>query len=308
MNTSCFRSHFLHPRFWILWIGLGAFRIVIQLPYKLNLFLGHMLGIILFYLAKKRRHIADRNIELCFPRKSIEERHSLLKKNFISIGIGFFEIGISWWWPKSRLNKLINQVEGLDILEKLQIEGSGIILLSAHFTTLEIGGALLSQYHPVNAMYKEHSNKLFNYIQCQGRERHASQSITINQDNVRGMIALLRAGHSVWYAPDQNYANKFSIFVPLFNIQAATVTATSRFAKLGKAKVVPFTQERLPKGSGYKLTIHPPLENFPSEYPESDCRRINKEFESMILKNPEQYLWVHRRFKSRPLRETSLYD
>ena len=307
MDRPRFRAAFLHPRFWPLWLGLGVLWLVVQLPYKLQLLLGRALGALMYRVAGDRRRIAARNLELCFPEKCAAERKQLLKENFASTGIAFFEMAMSWWWPRPRLAKLAH-VEGLEHLKQAQLEGKGVILMAFHFTTLEIGAALLGQKHTIDGMYREHGNPLFDFIQRRGRERHNLDSLAIERDDVRGMLKLLRSGRAIWYAPDQDYGAKQSIFVPLFGIQAATVTATSKFAKLGKALVVPFTQQRLADGSGYKLVIHPPLEHFPGDSDEADCLRINHWVERAIRECPEQYLWAHRRFKTRPPGEPKLYD
>ena len=307
MDRPRFRAAFFHPRFWLLWSGLGVLWLVVQLPYKWQLGIGRFLGVCMFRVAGERRRIAARNLELCFPEKNAAERERLLKENFASTGIAFFEMAMSWWWAKPRLAKLAH-VEGLEHLQQAQREGKGVILMAFHFTTLEIGAALLGQQHTIDGMYREHKNPLFDFIQRRGRERHNLDSLAVERDDVRGMLKLLRAGRAIWYAPDQDYGAKQSIFVPLFGIEAATVTATSKFAKLGKALVVPFTQQRLADGSGYKLVIHPPLNDFPGESDEADCLRINQWVERAIRECPEQYLWAHRRFKTRPPGEPKLYD
>ena len=307
MDRPHFRAAFFHPRFWLLWLGLGVLWLVVQLPYKVQLCIGRVLGAVMYRIAGDRRRIAARNLELCFPEKTAAERERLLKENFASTGIAFFEMAMSWWWSKPRLAKLAH-VEGLEHLEQAQREGKGVILMAFHFTTLEIGAALLGQQHTIDGMYREHNNPLFDFIQRRGRERHNADSLAVERDDVRGMLKLLRSGRAIWYAPDQDYGAKQSIFVPLFGIPAATVTATSKFAKLGKAKVVPFTQQRLADGTGYKLVIHAPLSDFPGESDEADCLRINQWVERAIRECPEQYLWAHRRFKTRPPGEPKLYD
>ena len=307
MDRPHFRAAFFHPRFWLLWLGLGVLWLVVQLPYKVQLCIGRVLGAVMYRIAGDRRRIAARNLELCFPEKTAAERELLLKENFASTGIAFFEMAMSWWWSKPRLAKLAH-VEGLEHLEQAQREGKGVILMAFHFTTLEIGAALLGQQHTIDGMYREHNNPLFDFIQRRGRERHNADSLAVERDDVRGMLKLLRSGRAIWYAPDQDYGAKQSIFVPLFGIPAATVTATSKFAKLGKAKVVPFTQQRLADGSGYKLVIHAPLSDFPGESDEADCLRINQWVERAIRECPEQYLWAHRRFKTRPPGEPKLYE
>ncbi|NMX73074.1 lipid A biosynthesis lauroyl acyltransferase [Pseudomonas sp. WS 5532] len=307
MDRPRFRAVFFHPRFWLLWLGLGLLWLITQLPYRALLTIGRLLGAGMYRVAADRRRIAARNLELCFPEKSAKERKRLLKENFATTGIAFFEMAMSWWWPKSRLARLAH-VEGLEHLKQAHLDGKGVILMALHFTTLEIGAALLGQKHTIDGMYREHGNPLFDFIQRRGRERHNLDSLAVERDDVRGMLKLLRSGRAIWYAPDQDYGAKQSIFVPLFGIQAATVTATSKFARLGKALVMPFTQERLADGSGYRLVIHPPLTDFPGESDEVDCLRINQWVEASVRECPEQYLWTHRRFKSRPPGEAKLYE
>ncbi len=306
MERPRFRREFLHPRYWLLWLGLGVLWLLVQLPYAWLLLLGRGLGRLMLLLARSRRHIVRRNLEICMPQLSAAQREALLRKNFESTGIAFFEMAMSWWWPKSRLRKLAH-IEGLENLREVQARGQGAILMAVHFTTLEIGASLLGQVQTIDGMYREHGNRLFDYIQRHGRERHNPDATAVERDDVRGMLKVLRAGRAIWYAPDQDYGRKQSIFVPLFGVQAATVTATTKFARLGKARVVPFTQQRLADGSGYRLVVHPPLEDFPGDSEESDCLRINRWVESVISANPEQYLWAHRRFKTRPPGEPKLY-
>jgi len=307
MDRPRFRRSFLHPRFWPLWLGLGALWLVVQLPYCALLRLGRWLGMGMYRVASERRRVAARNLELCFPQMPPVERKRLLKENFASTGIAFFEMAMSWWWPQARLARLAH-IEGLEHLQAAQREGEGAILMALHFTTLEIGAALLGQRHTIDGMYREHRNALFDFVQRQGRERHNPDSLAVEREDVRGMIKLLRKGRAIWYAPDQDYGAKQSIFVPLFGIEAATVTATTHFARLGKARVIPFTQRRLEDGSGYRLVLHPPLQGFPGESEAADALRINQWVEQAVTECPEQYLWAHRRFKSRPVGAPKLYE
>ncbi len=306
MEHPRFRTSFLHPRFWPLWLGLGVLWLITQLPYAVLLKCGRGLGALMYWAARSRKQIAARNLQLCFPELSALERKRLLKENFASTGIAFFEMAMSWWWSTERLAPL-GHIEGLEHLKQAQAEGQGVILMAVHFTTLEIGAALLGQQHTIDGMYREHKNPLFDFVQRRGRERHNVDATAIEREDVRAMIKVLRAGRAIWYAPDQDYGPKQSLFVPLFGIVAATVTATTKFARLGKARVVPFTQKRLEDGSGYRLVIHSPLEAFPGESEEADCLRVNQWAERAIRECPEQYLWAHRRFKTRPEGEPKLY-
>lgn len=304
MDRPVFRAYFLHPRFWPLWLGLGLLWLIAQLPYTVLLRLGRCLGGVMYRLASSRRKIAARNLELCFPQMSAAEREALLKENFASTGITFFEMAIAWWWPAERLRRL-GTIEGLEHLRQAEADGQGVILMALHFTTLEMGGGLLGMAQNMYGMYRPHKNSLFDYVQRRGREQRLLG--VIGRDDVRGMLKLLRAGGVVWYAPDQDYGAQRSVFVPLFGVPAATVTATSKFARMGRAQVIPFTQQRLPDGQGYRLVIHPPLADFPTDSEEADCLRVNQWIEQAISACPEQYLWAHRRFKTRPEGEPKLY-
>ena len=306
MKHSGFDIAFLHPRYWLLWLGLAFLWLLIQLPYVFLLGLGRALGAVMLRFASSRRHIVTRNLELCFPELSELERAQLVRDNFASMGIAFFEMAMSWWWPKKRLRSLV-QVEGLGHLQDAEVQGQGVILMAIHFTTLEIGAALLGQRHTIDGMYRAHKNPVFDYVQRRGRERHNADAHAIEREDVRGMLKVLRQGRAIWYAPDQDYGPKQSLFIPLFGVPAATVTATSKFAKLGRAQVIPMTQTRLQHGKGYLIKISPPLANFPGDSDEQDCLRINQWVEQAISEQPEQYLWAHRRFKTRPEGEAKLY-
>ncbi|MFT0182144.1 lipid A biosynthesis lauroyl acyltransferase [Pseudomonas benzopyrenica] len=306
MERPSFRLAFLNPRYWPLWLGLGLLWLLVQLPYGVLLRLAQGLGWIFYHVARQRRAIARRNLELCFPQLDERARDRLLRRNFASSAMALLEMAMSWWWPRRRLARLAH-IEGLEHLQAAQRDGQGVILMALHFTTLEIGAALLGQRHTIDGMYRQHKNPLFDFIQRSGRERHNLDATAIEREDVRAMLKVLRAGRAIWYAPDQDYGAKQSLFVPLFGIPAATVTATTKFARLGRARVLPFTQERLADGSGYRLVIHPPLADFPGESEEADCLRINRWVERCVSQLPEQYLWAHRRFKTRPPGEPKLY-
>lgn len=186
MERPRFRLQFFHPRFWGLWLGLGLLWLIVQLPYRALLGLGRALGAIMYRVAGPRRRIAARNLELCFPELSSVQRERLLKENFASTGIAFFEMAMSWWWPKARLARLAH-IEGLEHLRDAQRDGQGAILMAVHFTTLEIGAALLGQAHTIDGMYREHGNALFDYVQRRGRERHNLDRQGVERDDVRGM-------------------------------------------------------------------------------------------------------------------------
>lgn len=296
----------LSPRYWPMWAGLGVLWLLVQLPYPTILALGRGVGWLMYRLMGERRLIARTNLELCFPDWTKDRREQVLRENFASNGIALFEMAMAWWWPRKRLYRLA-QVEGLEHLQQASAQGQGVLLMSMHFTTLEIGAALLGQRATIDGMYRQHKNAAFDFVQRQGRERHNADAVAVEREDVRSMLKSMRSGRAIWYAPDQDYGRKASVFVPFFGVLAATVTATSTFARLGKARVIPFTQTRLPNAQGYRLTLHPPLEDFPSGDESADALRINQWVEQAVLQQPEQYMWVHRRFKTRPEGEARPY-
>jgi KDO2-lipid IV(A) lauroyltransferase len=280
-------------------------RIISALPYSWQLKLGGGIGRIGIKLAHSRRHIAEINLATCFPELTPQQRNELLKKDFIALGIGLFETVLAWWGSDKKLSNLV-QIEGLEHFDQAMAQGKGVILLTGHFTHLELGARFFALHRPFHAMYRPHKNLLYETIVRQARERR-SRRRAFTRDDIRGMLRAFRQGEAVWYAPDQNYGSKHSIFVPFFEEPALTITATSRLARMSGAAVVPYFPERMPGKAGYRLTILPALEDFPSGNDHADALRINQLIEEWIRRVPEQYLWVHRRFKTRPPGYPAIY-
>ena len=291
--------------YWPTWAGLGLLWCLSRLPYAWQLGIGRQLGRLLRRFGRRREHIAAVNLALCFPELSAEARNQVITELFDSIGIGVLEMAMSWWAPDSKLQPL-SDIQGLEHLQAALQQGKGVILLSGHFTTLEIGGRLLAQNTPFHVMYREHKNAAFETVMQAARVRNFGRAIP--RGDLRGMLNSLKDNIPVWYAPDQDYGAAQSVFVPFFGIPAASITATSRLARISRAPVVPFFQTRLPGTHGYRLTLYPALENFPGTSIEADTRRINTLLEDRIREQPGQYLWVHRRFKNRPPGEPGIYD
>jgi KDO2-lipid IV(A) lauroyltransferase len=294
-----------HPRYWPTWVGIALLRCLILLPWSWQLGIGRALGRLVLLLARRRAGIARRNIELCFPELSEARRARMLVENFESMGIALLEMAMSWWAPERRLRKLL-VIEGLDNLQAALTAGRGAILLSAHFTTLEIGGRMLAMLVPLQVLYRQHKNPALEYVISRGRNRFTQRAIP--RDDLLAVRSSLRSNVPVWYAPDQDFGIGKGIFVPFFGIPAATITATSRLARASKSPIVPFVQTRLPGKRGYRLTLYPALEDFPGRDIAEDTRRINEFLEARIREQPEQYLWAHRRFKTRPAGMPSVYS
>lgn len=276
-----------------------------HLPYRWQLHIGSQLGRLMLLLQPRRRHIAAINLALCFPEWSVQERHALLRRHFESLGISLLETAMSWWMPDDRLRPL-GRIEGLEHLQLALQRGKGAILLCAHFTALEIGTRLLLMHTRAHAMYRSHRNAVFEAVMKRAREARCEKAIA--SDDVRGMLQSLQQNIPVWYASDQNYGHKHSVFVPFFGVAAATNPAPVRLAKISGASIVPFFIQRLPDAQGYQLTLLPALEDIPGTSAKNDMRHIHHLIEAAVRKAPEQYLWVHRRFKDRPPGEADLYS
>lgn len=284
----------LHPRYWPTWLALGILRLFEPLPYPVLTWLGRRIGDLMLLLPLGFIRIARRNLELCFPEAAPQWRHEILRGHFRSVGIGLFETAMSWWSPDERIRKL-TQLEGQEHLQAALAAGKGALLLSAHFTTLEIGARSLTARIATNIMYRPTSNPVLERFLGRNRSQHAKRAIP--RDDIRTLITALKNNEPVWYAPDQSYRKKGAEMVPFFGIPAASNTATSRLSKMTGAAVLPYFPERLPGSKGYRMVIHPMLDNFPGESPLADAQRFNELIEAQVRHVPEQYLWIHRRFK-----------
>lgn len=294
----------LAPRYWPSWVAVGLWYLLAQTPYIFQLGLARVLYPLL-RLNKKRLKIARINIDFCFPQLSDAERRALLEENLFSTAMALFETGIAWFWPKWRLRRLYS-ITGIEHLQAAQKEGQGALLLSMHFTHLDLGSAMLGQHVSYDGLYSPHKNLVYDFLQRTRREAYCP-GIAIPRENLRLMISRLRQGRMVWYAPDRDLGRKISIFVPFFGVPTATVTATGKIAQMGRARIIPFTQRRLDKGRGYELVIHPAFENYPSGDEYQDATRVNQFMEQEISKYPGQYFWAQPRFKTRPEGEPRPY-
>lgn len=301
-----FKTNLLHPRHWPIWLAFGVWRAITVLPYPVLLVLGKAIGLLVHSVPSRRKTIAKRNIELCFPQHSAAANKAMLRTNFINMGIALMEVGIAWWWSKKRFAKLL-QFEGLENLSA--VKDRGVMLLGIHYTTLEIGTAGISSVFQMDGMYRAHGNPVYDFLQARGRlNQGLGDGRVFERRDVRGTMKALKNGRSLWYGPDQDYGLGQGLYVPFFGIQAATVYATARFAQKTGAAVVPFSHVRLPGAKGYKITVYPALEDFPVGDDLIDTSRINQLVEEMVMLQPDQYLWVHRRFKNRPEGEADLYN
>jgi len=308
LSQSKFQLSFLHPRYWLVWFGVVLLWLTVTLlPYRVLIKLGGGIGLFLMSMAKKRQKTADRNLELCFPDMPQAEKDRILRGHAKSLGIAIMETGMAWWWPTWRIQDLVT-ITGLEHIEQAKKEGKGILLFATHTFCLEISGRLLTtQQDKVTSVYRPHNNAVIEHLQVCGRNRSVK---LISKRNIRAMITALENQESVWYTSDQDFGRRKAVFVPFFAVpDAATVIGASILTKSAPTATLPYNVIRNDDGSGYRIDIEAPLENFPCGDDTQDAIYSNSVIEEMIMKAPEQYMWLHRRFKTRPNKEDpSLYS
>jgi KDO2-lipid IV(A) lauroyltransferase len=292
----------LSPRCWPTWLGIGLLCLLARLPWPLQRALGKGLGTLLGATLGSRRRAARRNIELCFPALDADAQRTLLQASFVDLGIGVFEFLRAWWGSIGSLRGS-TRIEGAEILTGLRQQGRGVILISGHFLTLELCGRLLCDHAPLAGMYRRHADPAFEWAVKRGRLRYACAMF--GQDELRAALRHLKQAGILWYAPDQDMRGKDTVFAPFFGIPAASITATHQLARLSGAAVVPFFHRR--EGGHHVLRVAEPLADFPSADPLADTTRVNAAIEAMVREAPSQYLWIHRRFKRRPVGAAPLY-
>ena len=276
------------------------------LPLPLLAALGRGFGHVLYFIAARRRKIARINLAWCFPELNESQRTQLTRSNFETLGRSIIERGILWWASPKHISRLI-QIDGVEKIHALQAAGRPIILLAPHFLGLDVGGVAIAMRFKAVTIYAAQSNPVFDNIVRKGRIRFGDSIMLSRQDSVRASIKAMRSGRVFYYLPDLNLRRRDSIFVPFFGIQTATITGLSRLAKAAGAAVVPCVTRMLPGGQGYRVEIGDAWADFPSEDIEADTARMNAWIEAKIRTMPEQYYWVHRRFKTRPIGEPKPY-
>ncbi len=296
---------FSHPRYWYAWPVLALMSIMSWMPSRMLWVLGGILGSFFSWLPSPARRFAEKNIELCFPDKSFEERRKLVKRHFRLSGFAILSLGITWFAPGWRMKQFIS-VRDKHYLDDAFASGKNVILLAPHFIGLDMGGVRLSMERKYVSMYRKSRDPLLEYL-FQRRERFGA-IVVERHASLKPILRLIREGRPFYYLPDQDMGERASVFVPFFGIPAATVTALSRIAETTNSAVVPCITRILPYGRGYEVRLYPPFENFPTDDPIADARRMNQEIEKWVREMPEQYMWSYRRFKTRPNNEPSLYE
>jgi len=293
-----FSSSLYHPKHWPMWFGVFLMRLTQLLPLSWQMKLGKGLGRLVMIFAGSRTHTARRNLALCFPEMPEAQRETLLKRNFEETGKAIFDTINAWWWSDEKVQQHMS-ITGKEHVQDTLDAGHGVILFAVHCLPLEMGARIFGQFQPGVGVYRPHNNPVMEYLQVKGRLR--SNKGLVSKRDLRQMVRCLRNPDVIWYTADQDFGRSSAVFIPFYAmLDAATITGATTLAKLGKAKVLPFFVERTEGDEGYRIEVMPPLDNFPGEDELADAIRGNKIIESIIDKNRAQYMWLHRRFKTRP--------
>lgn len=301
-----FTVKMLHPKYYITWIGVFLMYIISLFPYALLQLIGKFLGWLIFKIIPKRKAIIKRNLELSFPKMKTNDIEKLVNKNQFYSGMYVIEMIMAWFWSDKRIKKIVD-IEGIEVLNKLKKSDKGILLVAIHSTNLELGARIYGINCPGVGVYRPNKNIVFDYIQFKGRKR--SNKYMLDRKDVKGMLRALKSGDSVWYANDHDYGRHRSIFLPFLGVKkAATMTGGNVLINATKCSLLPFTLSHNSNTSRYTFKYRSVDSDFPYKNVEQGCLFINNIIEESILEAPEQYLWMHRRFKTRPLGEDSLYQ
>ncbi|HET9836371.1 MAG TPA: LpxL/LpxP family Kdo(2)-lipid IV(A) lauroyl/palmitoleoyl acyltransferase [Rhodanobacteraceae bacterium] len=297
MRKPTFTPSLLAPRNWPAWLGAGVLCLLVLLPHRAILKLGALFGMLIAPLLRARRHVVTRNLELCFPELDAPARAQLRAGALRDMGVMLGEFALGWMASDRKLSTLPVQIEGLEHLQAVRAGGRGALLVGGHFSHLELCARLISRQLRIAGMYRRMDSAVFEWIVLRARLDYADTMF--DKDALRATVKYMKRGGVVWYAPDQDMRGKDSVFAPFFGIPASTITATHHLARLSGAAVIPFFHRRESDG-GYALRLEAPLENFPTSDVVADTTRINALIERMVREAPAQYLWAHKRFKTRP--------
>ena len=303
-NSLLSPRFFINPVYWFTWLGIGFLYLTSLLPYSKMLALGKGIGWLSYVLMPQRRRITRTNIRLAFPELDKQATRELVKRSFYSASMGIFESALAWWGKDERIKPMLH-VEGMENLQAAMTLGKGVMLLGGHYTTVEMSGRLLSYHAQIYFTYKRALNPLFEAVMT--RVRRTRQKGMIRSNDMRSTLKLLKQNEIIWYAPDQDFGIEPSVFAPFMGVQTATLTMTARLAMRSGSPMVPFHSQRLPDNQGYVIRFAPMLKNYPTGNDVQDATAINAAIEKFVRLAPEQYLWGHRRFKTRPRGEPLVY-
>ncbi|MEO6024956.1 MAG: lipid A biosynthesis acyltransferase [Burkholderiales bacterium] len=284
--------------------ALGLLWLLHWLPSPALARFGRGLGCFLFVLGRSRRAVALKNLSLCFPELTLSEQRQIARRHFQAFSQVILEQGVLWWASDERYLSLV-KINGLEHWEAVQ--DRPVIWLAPHFVGLDWGGLRLAKLKVTASVYSRQRSELLNQMLLKGRSRFNQPVLFSRQEGLRGIIRALRQGTPFFYLPDLDYGSRDAVFVPFFGVPAATITGLSRIAKITGAVVLPAIALQLPRGAGYEMKIYPAWENFPTDDVVTDTKRMNEYIEARVREMPEQYLWTHKRFKTRPAGEPRIY-
>lgn len=282
----------------LLWLLHG-------LPYRAQVALGRGIGALLYYLAAERRRVGEKNLALCLPELDVAARRRLLKQHFRDFSQAAFERGFLWFASRA---ELMSRIRFEDLHHWRDAADQPTIVLALHFVGLDAAGTRILCEFPGASIYAKQKNRGLDRAMRRGRERFGNVTLFSRQDGIRPVVRALREVKMLYYLPDLDYGPRDAVFVPFFGVPAATITGLSRLAAVGRARVVPCVARQLPKGGGYVVRFYPAWENFPSGDDTADARRMNAFIEERVREMPEQYFWLHKRFKTRPPGEARFYQ
>ena len=297
------KIEFIHPKFYPTWILILLMRIGVFIPFQFQVILGKAIGKLIYPFMKKLRETAYSNISNCFPEKKHPQVTLLVKQHFDAIGISLFETANAYYGSDRKIKKLLSINNKHFFSDALKDEG-GIILLCSHFMPLMLGSRALLLENTIANVYRPQNNKLFDKVMVKGYTKNGA--VMIKSKDTRSILKAIKNSLPIWYAPDQDLGINNSVFAPLFGIETATASATARLAKNNNTRVIPYSFIRTKHG--YEMSFDKPIKNYPSNDPIKDATTTNKILENQIIKAPEQYLWIHRRFKTRPDGQENFYN
>ncbi|RAS27881.1 lipid A biosynthesis lauroyl acyltransferase [Paraburkholderia bryophila] len=286
-------------------LAIGLLKFLALLPYGFVARLGDGLGWLLYQIPSKRKRVVHVNLSLCFPEWSAEHREDIAQKHFRHAIRSYMERSVQWFGSAEKLKKLVQVDSEVDLLDP---DMPPTLLLGAHFVGIEAGSVFInySLHRQCGALYQPMSNKVLDDVAKAARGRFGADMAS-RADSARIVLRWLRDRKPVMLGADMDYGTRNSTFVPFFGVPTCTLTAVGRLAEVGHAQVVPFIGEVLPNYKGYRLKVFKPWDNYPTGDDEADARRMNAFLEEQIPLMPEQYYWVHKRFKTRPPGEPSVY-
>ena len=296
-------SHF-HPRYWLTWFGFFIAWCFSWLPFPILRIAGSGLGLLTMGLLKSRRNVVEANIDYCFPNLGKHKRQQLIRETFKETGMGLIESMMAWWWPDWRARR-ITEVRGVEHLHAALEKHNGALMLSCHMLHIEMAGRAIGFARPSTGFYRPSKNLVYEYVQYHGRAR--SNEHLIIKHNLRGLLRALKTKQAIFYLPDQDPGEHNIYFTSFFDAPTmATTNGTSKLTKMTKCAVVPVQTYRSDKGK-YIVEFFPQWDDFPSTSEQDDTQRVNQWFEKCIAEHPEQYMWVHRRFKTLPPNTPPIY-